>query len=142
MYAGDEGKPRCRNCIDRNLQCQYGAQLTFLEKNARTVQALEVETQSASYEAIRVGFPVTITRQRPDPYVYSSSLKRPQKISTELRIIHWTILYHSHNKPTPIHLAMPEMKMCHSGQSQPPMPWMNRITRYSMTMMNRRLRDC
>ncbi|KAJ9492508.1 hypothetical protein VN97_g709 [Penicillium thymicola] len=49
----DEGKPRCRNCIDRNFQCQYGPQLTFLAKNAHTVQALEVQTQSASYDAIQ-----------------------------------------------------------------------------------------
>ncbi|CAI7583269.1 unnamed protein product [Penicillium discolor] len=49
----DEGKPRCRNCIDRNFQCQYGPQLTFLAKNAHTVQALEVETQSAGYDAIQ-----------------------------------------------------------------------------------------
>ncbi|CAG8898586.1 unnamed protein product [Penicillium egyptiacum] len=49
----DEGKPRCRNCIDRNFQCQYGPQLTFLTKNARTIQAPDTETPSSSYEAIR-----------------------------------------------------------------------------------------
>ncbi|KAJ5526076.1 hypothetical protein N7494_012726 [Penicillium frequentans] len=49
----DEGKPRCRNCIDRNFQCQYGPQLTFLTKNAQTVQSSEVETPSTRYEAIR-----------------------------------------------------------------------------------------
>ncbi|CAG8194804.1 unnamed protein product [Penicillium nalgiovense] len=49
----DEGKPQCRNCIDRNFQCQYGPQLTFLTKNARTIQASDTETPSASYEAIR-----------------------------------------------------------------------------------------
>ncbi|CAG8286076.1 unnamed protein product [Penicillium salamii] len=48
----DEGKPRCRNCVDRNFQCQYGPQLTFLTKNAQTVQPSEVGT-SSSYEAIR-----------------------------------------------------------------------------------------
>lgn len=69
-HLGDEGKPRCRNCIDRNFQCQYGPQLTFLAKNARTVQALEVETKSAGYDAIQVGFPVTTARQRPDPHIY------------------------------------------------------------------------
>ncbi|KAJ5448488.1 hypothetical protein N7445_003309 [Penicillium cf. griseofulvum] len=49
----DEDKPRCRNCIERNYQCNYGTQLTFLTKNAHTVQTLEVETPSASYEEIR-----------------------------------------------------------------------------------------
>lgn len=68
--SGDEGKPRCRNCVDRNFQCQYGPQLTFLAKNAHTVQALEVETQSAGYDAIQVGFSVTIARQRPD-HIYT-----------------------------------------------------------------------
>ena len=53
--AGDEGKPRCRNCVDRNFKCQYGPQLTFLSKNAQTVQPSEVESVSAAYEAIRVG---------------------------------------------------------------------------------------
>ncbi|CAG7931966.1 unnamed protein product [Penicillium olsonii] len=48
----DEGKPRCRNCVDRNFQCQYGPQLTFLKKNAQTVRPSEVGT-SSSYEAIR-----------------------------------------------------------------------------------------
>ncbi|KAI7978257.1 hypothetical protein EIK77_001200 [Talaromyces pinophilus] len=37
----DEGKPRCRNCIDKGFQCQYGSQLTFLTKNAITVSAPE-----------------------------------------------------------------------------------------------------
>lgn len=69
-HSGDEGKPRCRNCIDRNFQCQYGPQLTFLAKNAHTVRALEVETQPAGYDAIQVGFPATIARQRPDPLIY------------------------------------------------------------------------
>ncbi|KAJ5312116.1 hypothetical protein N7508_002946 [Penicillium antarcticum] len=49
----DEGKPRCRNCIDRNFQCQYGPQLTFLSKNAHTIQASQVAPPSAGYEAIR-----------------------------------------------------------------------------------------
>ncbi|KAJ6054767.1 uncharacterized protein N7446_001488 [Penicillium canescens] len=49
----DEGKPRCRNCVDRNFQCQYGPQLTFLSKNAHTIQASQVGTPSARYEAIR-----------------------------------------------------------------------------------------
>ncbi|KAJ5971491.1 uncharacterized protein N7479_001409 [Penicillium vulpinum] len=51
--SSDEGKPRCRNCIDRNFQCQYGPQLSFLTKNARTVRPSEVETSSANYEAIQ-----------------------------------------------------------------------------------------
>ncbi|KAJ5369200.1 uncharacterized protein N7496_008960 [Penicillium cataractarum] len=49
----DEGKPRCRNCIDRNFECQYGPQLTFLTKNAQTVQPSEVGSLSANYEVIR-----------------------------------------------------------------------------------------
>lgn len=53
--TGDEGKPRCRNCVDRNFKCQYGPQLTFLSKNAQTVQPSEAGSASATYEAIRVG---------------------------------------------------------------------------------------
>ncbi|KAJ5717608.1 hypothetical protein N7488_003254 [Penicillium malachiteum] len=49
----DEGKPRCRNCIDRNFQCQYGPQLSFLTKNAHTVQQSEVGTSAAQYAAIQ-----------------------------------------------------------------------------------------
>ncbi|PYH93792.1 hypothetical protein BO71DRAFT_245939 [Aspergillus ellipticus CBS 707.79] len=33
----DEGKPHCRNCIEKNLVCQYGVQVTFLPKNTFTV---------------------------------------------------------------------------------------------------------
>ncbi|RAO67426.1 uncharacterized protein BHQ10_003438 [Talaromyces amestolkiae] len=40
--TGDEGKPRCRNCIDKGFQCQYGSQLTFLTKNVITVSTPEV----------------------------------------------------------------------------------------------------
>lgn len=54
--TGDEGKPRCRNCINRNLQCQYGSQLTFLTKNFQTVQPSEIEGAPVSYESIRVGY--------------------------------------------------------------------------------------
>ncbi|GLI79164.1 hypothetical protein PoHVEF18_007492 [Penicillium ochrochloron] len=49
----DEGKPRCRNCTDRNFECKYGPQLTFLTKNAQTVQPSEVGGLSANYEVIR-----------------------------------------------------------------------------------------
>ncbi|KAJ5084921.1 hypothetical protein NUU61_009500 [Penicillium alfredii] len=51
--TGDEGKPSCRNCIDRNFQCQYGPQLTFLTKNAQSVQPSEVGSSSGTYGAIR-----------------------------------------------------------------------------------------
>ncbi|KAJ6129356.1 hypothetical protein N7512_002136 [Penicillium capsulatum] len=50
---GDEGKPRCRNCIDRNFQFQYGPYLTFLTKNAHTVESAEVESTPNSYQTIR-----------------------------------------------------------------------------------------
>lgn len=149
-YSGDEGKPRCRNCIDRNFQCQYGPQLTFLAKNAHTVQALEVETQSAGYDTIQVGSSVTIARQRPDPhiYIYSSSLKRPQKTAIKMKIVRRTkhrltlMRLHSHSKLTLVHLAMPDMKTCHSGPSLPPIRRTMRIIESSMTRMNRQLRDC
>ncbi|KAF9890354.1 hypothetical protein FE257_006020 [Aspergillus nanangensis] len=41
---GDEGKPRCQNCIDKNFECQYGLQVTFLPKNSITVNASELCT--------------------------------------------------------------------------------------------------
>lgn len=148
--SGDEGKPRCRNCIDRNFQCQYGPQLTFLAKNAHTVQALEVQTQSASYDAIQVGFPVTIAWQRPDPYIYifiySSSLKRPPKTAIKLKIICWTkhrltlMRLHNNSKLTIAHLPMPDTKTRHSGRNLPPILRIMRIIESSMTRMNRRLR--
>lgn len=52
--TGDEGKPRCQNCVERNFHCQYGPQLTFLTKNAHTVEPTEVEGAPNNYEAIRV----------------------------------------------------------------------------------------
>ncbi|KAL2860806.1 uncharacterized protein BJX67DRAFT_375813 [Aspergillus lucknowensis] len=33
----DERKPRCQNCIDKNFDCNYGMQVTFLPKNSITV---------------------------------------------------------------------------------------------------------
>lgn len=33
----DEGKPRCQRCIAGGFECQYGTRLSFLEKNAFTV---------------------------------------------------------------------------------------------------------
>ncbi|OKL60962.1 hypothetical protein UA08_03698 [Talaromyces atroroseus] len=38
VLLGDEGKPECRNCIRKGSLCQYGPVLTFLSKNAYTVQ--------------------------------------------------------------------------------------------------------
>ncbi|KAL2829749.1 hypothetical protein BDW59DRAFT_158923 [Aspergillus cavernicola] len=35
----DEHKPRCQNCIDKNFDCNYGMQVTFLPKNSITVTA-------------------------------------------------------------------------------------------------------
>ncbi|PLB48366.1 hypothetical protein P170DRAFT_476983 [Aspergillus steynii IBT 23096] len=51
----DEGKPNCQNCIDKNLVCQYGLQVSFLEKNIFTVSALELRTpkKDAGYEKIQ-----------------------------------------------------------------------------------------
>ncbi|KAI1871713.1 hypothetical protein JX265_005699 [Neoarthrinium moseri] len=33
----DEGKPRCQRCISGGFDCQYGTRLSFLDKNAFTV---------------------------------------------------------------------------------------------------------
>ncbi|CAI7570458.1 unnamed protein product [Penicillium pancosmium] len=49
----DEGKPKCQNCTDRGFNCQYGPQLTFLTKNAHTVESSEVGAASATYESIQ-----------------------------------------------------------------------------------------
>jgi hypothetical protein len=32
--AGDEGKPRCKRCIDVDAECQYSAHIQFLDKNS------------------------------------------------------------------------------------------------------------
>ncbi|KAH6669217.1 hypothetical protein B0J14DRAFT_641139 [Halenospora varia] len=37
----DEKKPRCQNCIDKNRNCQYGLQLTFLGANMLTLVSHE-----------------------------------------------------------------------------------------------------
>ncbi|KAL4939476.1 hypothetical protein BDV06DRAFT_214301 [Aspergillus oleicola] len=44
---GDERKPRCQNCIDKNFDCNYGLQVTFLSKNSITVAADEIQTPRA-----------------------------------------------------------------------------------------------
>ncbi|KAI9374741.1 hypothetical protein BJX61DRAFT_256851 [Aspergillus egyptiacus] len=46
----DERKPRCQNCIDKNFDCSYGMQVTFLPKNSITVTA--GERQALSVEAV------------------------------------------------------------------------------------------
>ncbi|OJJ75727.1 hypothetical protein ASPBRDRAFT_168932 [Aspergillus brasiliensis CBS 101740] len=42
----DETKPRCRNCIEKNLVCRYGVQVTFLPKNTFTVAEGELCTST------------------------------------------------------------------------------------------------
>ena len=37
ILTGDEGKPRCQNCVVKNFECRYGKPLTFLAKNTYTV---------------------------------------------------------------------------------------------------------
>ncbi|KAE8401959.1 hypothetical protein BDV37DRAFT_285218 [Aspergillus pseudonomiae] len=51
----DEGKPRCQNCIDKNLDCQYGLQVSFLQKNTFTVTASELRTPKpeVNYDKIK-----------------------------------------------------------------------------------------
>ncbi|XRM37517.1 hypothetical protein ABZX51_000985 [Aspergillus tubingensis] len=44
--VGDETKPRCRNCIEKNLVCRYGVQVTFLPKNTFTVAEGELCTST------------------------------------------------------------------------------------------------
>ncbi|KAL4918806.1 hypothetical protein BDW62DRAFT_217431 [Aspergillus aurantiobrunneus] len=55
--GSDERKPRCQNCIDKNLDCYYGLQVTFLPKNSITVTAGEVQSptvdRSANYNKIQ-----------------------------------------------------------------------------------------
>ncbi|KAL4949814.1 hypothetical protein BDW69DRAFT_68519 [Aspergillus filifer] len=40
----DERKPRCQNCIDKNFDCNYGLQVTFLAKNSITVAANAIQS--------------------------------------------------------------------------------------------------
>lgn len=55
---GDERKPNCQNCIDKNLVCQYGLQVSFLEKNTFTVSAQELRTprKDVGYGKIQVNY--------------------------------------------------------------------------------------
>lgn len=57
-WVGDEKKPRCQNCIDKDLVCQYGLQVSFLEKNTFTVSAQELQgpRDHVAYKRIQVGF--------------------------------------------------------------------------------------
>ncbi|KAL4882766.1 hypothetical protein BJY04DRAFT_216865 [Aspergillus karnatakaensis] len=52
----DELKPQCQNCIDKNFDCNYGVQVTFLPKNTFTVTAGEIQApvnRRASYGKIQ-----------------------------------------------------------------------------------------
>ncbi|KAL4926987.1 uncharacterized protein BDV17DRAFT_293102 [Aspergillus undulatus] len=55
----DERKPRCQNCIDKNFDCSYGMQVTFLPKNSITVTPREIQSPrvdkgvSAKYNKIQ-----------------------------------------------------------------------------------------
>lgn len=56
--VGDEGKPRCQNCIDKNFDCRYGLQVTFLSKNTITVDARKLQTPDTDEKyKIQVGTP-------------------------------------------------------------------------------------
>ncbi|KAJ0426113.1 hypothetical protein BJY00DRAFT_307616 [Aspergillus carlsbadensis] len=46
----DERKPRCQNCIEKNFDCNYGMQVTFLPKNSITVSARELKGADADYD--------------------------------------------------------------------------------------------
>ncbi|KAL4895781.1 hypothetical protein BDV59DRAFT_199768 [Aspergillus ambiguus] len=63
--AGDEKKPRCQNCIDKNFDCQYGLQVTFLPKNSITVAANELQTPE-THEKYRIQF------VKEDPVTYNT----------------------------------------------------------------------
>ncbi|OGM48484.1 hypothetical protein ABOM_002525 [Aspergillus bombycis] len=52
----DEGKPRCQNCIDKNLDCQYGLQVSFLQKNTFTVTASELRTPKSEVNYDKIKF--------------------------------------------------------------------------------------
>ncbi|KAL3482531.1 hypothetical protein BJX99DRAFT_252781 [Aspergillus californicus] len=47
----DERKPRCQNCIDKNFDCNYGMQVTFLSKNSITVTAEELKKEMNGAQA-------------------------------------------------------------------------------------------
>ncbi|KAG2415120.1 hypothetical protein HFD88_006311 [Aspergillus terreus] len=61
----DEGKPRCRNCIDKNFDCHYGLQVTFLPKNSITVDARELQTPETD-EKYKIQF------VKEDPVAYNT----------------------------------------------------------------------
>ncbi|KAL2838839.1 hypothetical protein BJX68DRAFT_272382 [Aspergillus pseudodeflectus] len=46
----DERKPRCQNCIDKNFDCNYGMQVTFLPKNSITLSARELKSAEADHD--------------------------------------------------------------------------------------------
>ncbi|KAL3453608.1 hypothetical protein BJX65DRAFT_302505 [Aspergillus insuetus] len=46
----DERKPRCQNCIDKNFDCNYGMQVTFLPKNSITLSARELKSADSDHD--------------------------------------------------------------------------------------------
>ncbi|KAL3262840.1 hypothetical protein ABHI18_002348 [Aspergillus niger] len=63
LQEGDETKPRCRNCIEKNLVCRYGVQVTFLPKNTFTVAEGELCT-STNTKSIGTGEKVVRRQER------------------------------------------------------------------------------
>jgi hypothetical protein len=51
--SGDEGKPKCQNCISKGFECRYAAAFQILGKHNFTP---EVKT-GVKYSSVRVCFP-------------------------------------------------------------------------------------
>jgi hypothetical protein len=56
VFSGDKGNPRCGNCTTKGFQCKYGPRLTFLTKNAHTLDSNE--TRRAGGRSARTGYKV------------------------------------------------------------------------------------
>jgi hypothetical protein len=48
--TGDEGRPTCRNCINKELECRYAAPFQILSKNNYTPEV----KQKFRYENVQV----------------------------------------------------------------------------------------
>lgn len=71
IFEGDEGNPRCQNCIVKNLKCSYGVQLTFHDANLFSLdpeEARDLRNRSSDkYQTLQVIYLWPRARYLTDP---------------------------------------------------------------------------
>lgn len=53
---GDEQKPRCRNCVEKDFDCCYSLQVTFLPKNSITLNDEISDRVEGERNGVAVGY--------------------------------------------------------------------------------------